>query len=242
MAALDNFMSMYRKVSPAEAPALFEKLHELAAKAGVAVPDVHFQIPERFAFHPQKAMMDYLIAVVPENRGLIVGDKILELFGAKNPSAPISKEFSAIIAHELGHVKFNDLGAFGPKKIGRYSPLAGLLLGVGALVIFEHYHKKRKKSDSPNHESHAISSQGALPGEKEYSHEQEVKEKEHPLGWLITTAKYIAAAAIGLTTGVFVMRACNHHMESRADKFAVTLMGSSEPIKNALTMQRCFCT
>jgi Zn-dependent protease with chaperone function len=239
---------IYREVTEAEAPELFKSVRKLSEKAGVEMPSIHFLQKGILDGHPMKTMHDYLIGIMPNSKGnaLVVGDKVLEVFGHQDLKAPLTEEFESIIAHEMGHLKYNDAGPRGLKAIASHSPLLGVAAAIGATALVSHYLKKQKAQSegAPTASAAAPASSATpekdtivsatLPGEKGYSHEQEAEDRKHPLGWAMTAAKYMAASAVGLVSGTYVSKMLHHRMEYRADKFSAEMMGSGKPLASAL--------
>lgn len=213
-------------------PHLHEALAELCQKAGMEKPHLH--LVEEKALKAAAIRGEKLVAAVAGipaaallHKGepyIIVNDIYAKAFGMESLNGPITDELKAIFAHELGHIKRQDLEKFGTSKLSFYSALGcvGAALGVTKYLHYRHEHALQKEAEiSP--------------------HPDELKELNSPT---ISTASaathYILAGLAGLVMGGFVFRHMRHRMEYACDAFSKELMVSGKPLISAFEKLEAF--
>ncbi len=215
---------IFETITNLDAPHLHDALNELCKKAGVEKP-VICKPSIGALLHPSSGvMLDHLVGVMNIDKPrLIIGEKAMKIFGQKDLNAPVEEMFKAVIAHEIGHLKHNDIKL---NKVipTRLTPLIGLAAAVGGLALYEHLHKKEAVQNIQ------------LPSDRKTSLNNEIEAvKKDGIGDAATSIiKYTAAAALGLLAGSVACKMMHNHIEFRADKFSASLMGTGKPLSDAL--------
>lgn len=221
--AWNTLLKNYYRVATDDHP-IVREVKRLSEQAGIKTPpNVHLQIADVSNKPGTNTMFRYMIGVLPRGKDMVFGTSAYNLFGGNYTS----EEMSAVIAHELGHIKHHDVAQLGTKRLANASPFLGMAIAMTALSIYENYKKRKTRKEHDTEEE-------KLPGEEGYSYEQEAEERDKPLGRAMIAAKYLAAAALGLIAGTFVAKLLNNHMEYSADKYSAQLMGSGKPLARAL--------
>lgn len=221
-----SYENYFREVSERESPHLHAAVKELSEKAGIAVPKIWFTKNYSDLGGAAPAILHNIGAALP-NHTIAFGQGLRDLVGHSNAGSTISEEFKGVLAHEIAHLKNKDL-QFGI-PLARMSPLVGMLLAVGGLAAYRHYHKLPEKAhDAPKEEPPEMRQTAAVAD----VHAPDATHKF--LEALITSAKYIGAGLAGLTAGVFISRFAHHKIEFRADRTAAGLIGDGKGLARAL--------
>lgn len=219
-------LSFFSEVTHADAPHIFEALEELAArpKAGAQAKfsKVYILKETNRGVYP---ILDY-IAGCMVHRGeniLVLGRDIMKELGVVAPNAPVTQEFKAILAHEMGHAFHGDLKSWGIKTWSNLTPIVGVIGGIAGAYAAQKMMEK--------HPDDKEKQQAELEGNKEL-----LKGANNgSLGAAAKVALYTAGVGLGLVAGVFGARALNYKMEFRADQYSKELMGGGEALANGLT-------
>jgi Zn-dependent protease with chaperone function len=222
-------LSYFQEITREHAPHLFDEVSRLSEKAGIKAPSIHVLKDVSTLPKPVQVMYEYLAAMAGESN-LLLGNKIRSLLGHHDLKQPVTEELSAVIAHELGHLKHNDIAR--SAKFASLSPWAGLAVGIAAFALVEAYQKNQKNKQPPTPEEN-LSPEALKHADEEAKKAKSPEQKLH--SGLFRIAKYLAAATVGTIAGVFVMRAILHRAEFRADRFSAELLEDGKPLANALT-------
>lgn len=229
----------------ADAPGILRCVEELAKKAGTYTPKVYLaptDIPNA-AFQPATGRF-------------YVTEGILDLMKSNDLHAPPSRELKAVLAHEMGHLKFR-YSQFGPTML----LLGGLpLVGMGTMYIIDKTNKKIKDSkisedDHPKafwnafgEVCHDMRQQGIMKTMLDFSRftspasnkAMGVPDKNiQDMSWyeaVMQQAKYLAVQAACLVPALAAVRPIVLRNEFQSDRFAVALTGNKEDFLSALGM------
>lgn len=135
MAIWDNILNHNYIKAPAHHP-IAREVARLSEKAGIETPPNVYLLRTDLADSPATRMFEYLVAVLPKGKDMVVGSKAMDMLGTN------SEEMSAVLAHELGHIKHYDMASFGTKKLSLASPLLGMAIAITSLAYYEHYKKR----------------------------------------------------------------------------------------------------
>lgn len=118
-AAPELVMRMYRAapLGPRDAPDLFELVRELARRAGLAQPPRLYYVPSR--------LLNAFAVGQPGDAAIAVTDGLLRTLGPR--------ELAGVLAHELSHVRNNDLWIMGLTDV--LSRLTSVLSWLGQLLL-----------------------------------------------------------------------------------------------------------
>ncbi|MDX2094985.1 MAG: M48 family metalloprotease [Alphaproteobacteria bacterium] len=225
---MKNVEQMFAEISTTEAPDLHKALEELCAKAGVAKPLLCKPTNGLLLNSTLGTMFDYFAGAMHLDKPRVVlGDSARKIFGHASLSAPVSEELKAVLAHELSHLKHGDVRLHKILPL-RLSPFIGLAAGMGGLALYNHIKKKEVDGNIADSDKKEF---------RQATLEQEIQKTEQENPWLsasIKIMKYVAAGTLGLIAGSFVSKALHNRMEFRADRFSAELMGSGQPLANAL--------
>ncbi len=222
-------LSYYEKIGREKAPHLFDEVHRLSVKAGVETPSIHILKDVSMLPKPMRVMYEYLAAMGGKG-DLFLGGKIRSLLGHHDLNQPVTEELSAVIAHELGHIKHNDFAR--SAKFAALSPWVGLAVGIAAFALVETYQKNQKNKRVSTPEE-SLTPEALRHADTEANKAGTPEQKLH--SGLFRVAKYLAAATVGTIAGAFVMRAIMHRVEFRADRFSAELLEDGKPLANVLT-------
>lgn len=225
---------LYRPVSWAEAPSLHAAVEDLCARAGVPKPKICFIDSSHFTNALERMNLDWnAFASNPDEPRLILGSGIRTLYGHHHGSSAVSDELKAVLAHEISHLKNNDV-AMWKMHAWRRSPFA---LGIAAIVGTWYYqHLKDVEATSRA----AGKPEDEIWKDTQAAWEASGAEHKENLGMLgvlhpgVAAARSIAGGLLGLTAGFGLYALHSRHIEFRADRGAAELLGSGEPMARAL--------
>lgn len=224
------------------APGIVSCVEELARKGKTMTPKV-LLLPTPIAnaaFHPLSGTM-------------WVTEGLLNLFGDKNLHMPPSRELKAVMAHEMGHVKFR-YQQFGPMIL----LVGGLpLAGMGAMYLINKTNEKLKESKELHPEkpkefwnafsavTHEMKEQGAWNTYRDFMGHtspsmakmfgDDPKMKEMSWGEAgAREAQMLAVQAAMLVPALAAARPLSLASEYQSDRFAVALTGNTDDFLSAL--------
>lgn len=229
MGILDNtrekLFTFYDEVSRKEVPHIFDALDELHAHPSAGdkakFDKVYILKAENKGLQP---MLDYLAGcmVHKDKNVLVLGRDIMEDLGVEaEVNKPVTREFKAVLAHEMGHAFHGDLRKGGTKILANLSPLVGLVGGVAGAyiakkIIEQHPHDREKQKEAFD------------------EHKESLKAADNgTLGAAAKVGLYAAGSALGLGAGLLGTRMLHRKMEFRADAYAKELMGEGESLSSA---------
>lgn len=194
-------------------------------------------MPKLLIVDPAKlgpSMQERMIAAMPVaafrtkdgTTGVYFSGQALEVLGMKHESARITAEVEAVAAHEIGHIKMGHLKPFGLARIAKFSPLAGLIGGIGIMMALRHHWKHQHPQ---HHAENVILQDGEEPPKHVVPHHSPL------LSGALAVGQYLLAATAGTIAGAYVFKKLHHHMEFACDAFSKELMGSGQPLASALT-------
>lgn len=217
-------------VKPGEAPALYEALERAAKKLGIDTPKVHI-VPEKTfndKFIDAVSLMPNAAAIAKDK--IIISKPMLRLMEHEDmATASVSKEFEAVLAHEMYHC-----GGHAKQVLGRAVPL--FMMPAAAMTGLYLYKRAQKKAaKTQDHSPEAIkqhieeATQHQLAGIA-------AQKNSHPLmSSLVTVGGYLAAGYAGFEVGKQGTRFLTNRIEHAADRFAAKHVGK-DPMVNALKM------
>ncbi len=221
--------NLFREVSPAEQPHLHRALDELCAKAGIEKPTLcfindtsHLGEVERFQLEHMAGAMHF------DKPRIVLGEKIRHIFDHTGPDSAVSDELKAVIAHEIGHIKYGDVKLYKVLPL-RLSPILGMVAGAAGAHYYLHAKEKAAAARAAGVAEANIQASMQQDWEKSDQHVAVPQMQEH-----YKVAKIIAGSLLGLAAGTTIYALGHRHVEFRADRTAMELMGSGEPIGNAL--------
>ena len=207
------------RLTAEEAPGLHEMMQRLTSKAGMGPVNIYLSdgLPGFGNLGKINA------ASIGKDRVLLTRG-ILELLGSADLTKAPSAELEGVLAHELSHCK-----GYLMQTSARTLPL---LLMPAACVLGYRFYRGASRASEP------VGQHQSLEEQADAAHKAVQQETGKPVeSWqssLITGAKYLAAAALGLGAGVMMMRGASLHYEWQADALAKQLMGTGKPLANAL--------
>lgn len=215
------------EVSANEAPHLFDCIKKLEAKAAhpnAVFHRVHFINDTISDGNP---MLGHLAGVFQDGKQnvLILGKDIRNLFGHTEATSEISKEFEAILAHELGHLRHGDMKTFGSTNTSLVSPLLGAMAAVGGIALARHLMQQYPQDPEKQKE---------LLEQKQ----QDAQQMNGTVKAIATAGIYLAGVVLGAWGGLHGGKLLRHRMEYRADGFSAELTGTGEHLANALKTLR----
>jgi Zn-dependent protease with chaperone function len=189
----------------------------------------------------------------PVSGTMWITEGLLKLFGDKNLHSAPSRELKAVMAHEMGHVKFR-YQQFGPMIL----LIGGLpLAGMGAMYLISKTNQKLKENKELHPEkpkefwnafsdvTHDMKEQGAWQTYKDFwSHtspsigkliSNDPKMKE--MSWSeagAREAQMLAVQAGMMVPALAAARPLSLASEYQADRFAVALTGNTDDFMSAL--------
>ena len=211
-------------IDPKQAPHLYAVLRDLCFQANIEAPIIVRPSQAMVAHQP---LADWHLAAAKSIIGqpmLLLGDKAREVLNHTEIGSHVSEELKAIIAHEVKHIKY-DLNV-GKLLFFKSTPVLGFLAAMGGYAIYNHITKNRPtnipESEIKNHDREQLD-----------RHILAAKEDGMDSAF-IKLAKYAAAGALGLISGVIVSKVFHSHIEYGADAYSKKLLGSGEPMAKAL--------
>ena len=161
---------------------------------------------------------------------VFIGKNMLRIMDSENLHAPISDELKAVLAHELGHIKFNDAATYGSKLLHQ-SPYIGALAGLTGAFLYTQLEARKKeyrKKDMPEHEIHE---RIHVEWQQSDQHQTQAGEFANPI---MLVGKCLAGSALGMAMGFTAFAMAHRRMEFRADRTSAEIMGSGEPMIRGL--------
>jgi hypothetical protein len=225
---------MFRKISESEAPALHRAVEELSRRTGIEKPGICY-IDTRHSNALQKFIYDHNAGatILDGQNVMLFGNETKRMFGYHHGHSPVSDEFKAIIAHEMGHLKFNDVSSKLGEALHRSPYWVPLVAAAG---VFFHDYLVAKKTV---HKQSGLSEEEA---HKEIHREWEASDTIthsalRPMQPLVTAAKMTAGAALGFATSLTAIHLWHRKIEFRADRVSAAAMQSGQPLIRAMEMR-----
>lgn len=229
---MNPFSQIARKISPAEAPHLHAAVEDLCRKANISKPAICCVHDTRGLGPLFRHIFEHIAAAtkIEEGPAIILGDKFRAIMGHHALNEPISEEMKSILAHEIGHIKNGDINKYKILPL-RLSPILGMVAGAAGMWYYQHLQQKKeqaKLAGATEAEAHAAiakeweqSDQSSVPITQTFHHH-------------VSAAKTIAGGLLGFAVGTGIFALGHRHIEFRADRCSAELMGSGQPLANAL--------
>lgn len=222
-------------VSESEAPALHAALDRLCKKAGIEKPTLTFVDASEFKNPLHRFTFEHMAGALHLDKPrIIIGDKMRVMLDHHNLSTPISEEFEAVLAHEIGHIKYGDVKLHKVIPM-RLSPWIGALAGVAG--VWFHNHLKEKEAENIRLGKSQAQSDAELQAQWNVSDRLTSLPEEKPQP-LLQVIKYIAGGLLGFAAGAAVYSLAHRHIEFRADRTSAELMEDGKPLARALVKLR----
>ncbi|MFZ4125741.1 MAG: M48 family metallopeptidase [Rickettsiales bacterium] len=225
-----------RLLSPEEAPGIYRAIEELSQKAGIDKFPVYIVDAANTANPYHRFSWNHNAAAINSRTGYhyVLGEGLIRSMGDTVDAQHISQELKAVLAHEMGHIKFKDLN---PNKYRLIysSPLLGVMAGFSAMFLYDMLKDQGKKYEAEGKTPEEV--RAAQLKELE-SHTQKSDDDPVFIDAIKTFARYTIAGFLGGAAGLGVFRHLSHGKEYRCDRFSAELLGDGKPMANALQMLR----
>lgn len=222
-------------VSEHEAPALHAALDRLCQKAGIEKPTLTFVNASEFQNPLHRFTFEHMAGALHLDKPrIVIGDKMRMMLDHHNLTAPISEEFEAVLAHEIGHIKYGDVKLHKVIPM-RLSPWLGALAGVAGVWFYNHLKEKAAENLRLGKSQEQSDAELLAQWNKSDMLTTLPEEKPHPLMQVI---KYIAGGFLGFAAGTAVYSIAHRHIEFRADRTSAELMEDGKPLARALVKLR----
>jgi Zn-dependent protease with chaperone function len=217
--------------SEAHAPALHAALDDLCQKAGITKPTLTFVNAEEIAKPLHKFVFDHMAgALWLDKPRIVIGEKIRRLLDHHDLTAPISEDFKAVLAHEIGHIKYGDVKLVKVVPL-RLSPVMGMVAGMAGIWYYGHLKDKAQQGRATGKPEDEIQAELKTNWkESDHTHDPLSNTYKH----FLTAAKYVAGGLLGFAVGTAIFTVGHRHIEFRADRVSAELMGSGKPLADAL--------
>lgn len=217
-----------KPIARESAKGLYEALDEIAKKLNIDTPMVHLTAEKEHINPILRSLAKQPNAAALSNKDILISNPILRLFEATDLNKPLSEELKAVLAHEMHHCAHH-------KKIvaARAVPLVALpAAAMTGVYLYDKAHAKAKKEGNISPENITKHLEGAA---QDAHMELPAEAAKSPfISRLLTSGKYIAAAAAGLGVGGLTSRIASRQFEYAADSFASKAVSDKEAMVGAL--------
>jgi len=234
-----------KAVAPGTARGFWDALDDLAKKANVSCGMVIAPDMERFFPGSMHAKMPYVMGQVyniPRAGSIVVARNLLDRAGISE-HAPPPAWLKSIFAHEMGHINHG----ITPIAQARKWPVIFPVAAVAGTYLYEKFLANHDEKDLSTVDNKEKTRQFEAFADQQIARQQE-KEKQAEQGDVramlgtsrgnhstsLQAGKYLIAAILGVGAGMLATRSHMRSLEFQADRFAVKMMGSAQPVEEGI--------
>lgn len=217
-----------KPIARESAKGLYDALDEIAKKLKIEPPTVHLTAEKEHSHPILRSLTKQPNAAAISKKDILISNPILRLFGATDLNKPLNEELKAVLAHEMHHCAHHN-----KVVASRVIPMAALpAAAIAGVYLYDKAQAKAKEEGNISPENITRHLEGAV---HDVHAELPANAAKSPfMSRLLTTGKYIAAAAAGLSAGGLTSRIASRQFEYAADAFASQAVSDKEIMVSAL--------